>query len=367
MNGVILSAWPNSHTLSENLSNSEFVKRNFLQDIERAGLVGRGGAAYPVAMKWSAVLDSLKISKRGYVIVNGAEGEPGVAKDAHILANYTQTFLDGLLNINDFFGDEKIKKIYIFLNHDYYEKYLKKIVSILSNKKFKSIAHKIEFFLKPLDSGYIGGEESTILNIIEGKRVVPRIRPPYPTTSGLKGLPTLIHNVETIYNIALLSEGLYEGKRFYTINGAARKPGVYYYPSDWDLEKVLRTSGNYPDFPFFVQIGGQASGEVLNSEQLMVPAESSASIMIYDRTTTKEDRLIKHWVEFFHNNSCGQCTACREGTYRLSEMLNSKEYDKDLFWDIVENMAETSFCALGSSLPIPLYSYYNNIKKYVRN
>lgn len=343
------------------------MKNKLLQAIEDAGLVGRGGASYPVAMKWSAVLTALKSAKGGYIIANGAEGEPGVSKDAYILEKYPEDFLEGLLLANNFLGDAKIKKIYIFLSHDYYKKYLKSLKNVLNKKHFLRISSKIIFFPKPIDSGYIGGEETTILNIIEGKRAVPRLRPPYPTSCGLHDSPTLVHNIESLYNIALVSKNEYQGKRFYTINGAAKKPGVYFYPADWTLEKVLKTSGNYPNFPFFTQIGGQASGEVLNSEQLDFPAESSASIMIYDKTTTKEERLIRHWISFYKENSCGQCTACREGTYRLLEMINAKDYDKELFWDIVENMAETSLCALGSSLPLPLESYHNNIKKYGRN
>ena len=342
------------------------MKKDLLKAIEDAGLVGRGGAAYPVAMKWSAVLESLKKVKGGYIVANGAEGEPGVFKDGYILEKYPETFLDGLLLANNFLGDLKIIKIYLFLDSDYYKKYSKSLKTLLSKKKFINIASKVVFFAKPLDAGYIGGEESAMLNIIEGKRAVPRLRPPYPTSCGLNNLPTLVNNIETLYNVALVSEDKYEGKRFYTINGATKKPGVFYYPADWSLEKVLKMSGNYPNFPFFVQIGGQASGEVFNSEQLDIPAESSASIMIYDKETTKEERLVKHWISFYHNNSCGQCTSCREGTYRLFEMINAKEYDRELFWDIVENLTETSFCALGASLPIPLLSYHNNIKKYGR-
>lgn len=94
-----------------------------------------------------------------------------------------------------------------------------------------------------------------------------------------------------------------------------------------------------------------------------LPADSAASIMVYDEKRTNEKKLIEYWLNFYFNNSCGQCVTCREGTYRLQEMIKSKSYDEETFWDIVSALDDNSFCALGSSLPIPLLSYYQNIKK----
>jgi len=128
------------------------------------------------------------------------------------------------------------------------------------------------------------------------------------------------------------------------------------------IESVLKQSSNYPSFDFFVQIGGNASGEILNSEQISVPADSAASIMVYDKNKTDEKKLIEYWLKFYFNNSCGKCVTCREGTYRLYEMIKAKTYDQKIFWDIVSALDDSSFCALGSSLPIPLLSYYRNIK-----
>ncbi len=337
-------------------------KSSLIQKIEEAALVGRGGASYPVAWKWRAVKDSLKKEKEAYIIVNGAEGEPGVKKDGFILEKYSEDFIFGLNLAFEFLGPDKVKKVYLFLNKDYLKNFQAKLKKVLSDEKFKALNKKIEFFQKPIDSGYIGGEESAILNIIEGLKTEPRFRPPFPTTKGLFNKPTLVNNVETFFDVALVSKNEYQAERFYTISGAVKKPGVYRFPALMPIEEVLKLSGNYPSFDFFVQIGGNASGEILNSEQILVPAESAASIMVYDKKRTDEKKLIEYWLKFYFNNSCGQCVTCREGTYRLYEMIRAKSYDEKIFWDIVSALDDSSFCALGLSLATPLLSYYRNIK-----
>lgn len=337
--------------------------KNFLEKIEAAALVGRGGAAYPVSCKWRAVKESLKKSDYGYIIANGSEGEPGVKKDGYILENHLDNFIFGLNLSLTFLGVKKIKKVYIYLNKDYFKKYSKKINKLLETKEYSHLKEKIEIFLKPIDSGYVGGEETSILNIIEGKKAESRFRPPYPSTSGLFSKATLVNNIETFFDIALLSKGEYKSERFYTISGDVKKPGVYRFPSSMSVEDVLKKTSNYPNFKFFAQVGGNASGEVLNQKQLIIPAEGSALIMVYNLEKTSEKKLLKYWLNFYYNNSCGHCLVCREGTYRLQEMIKLKEYDEKVFWDIVASLEDTSLCALGSSLPVPLLSYYRNIKK----
>lgn len=338
-------------------------KNTLLSKIEAAALVGRGGASFPVAWKWSSVLNALKKETAAYIVVNAAEGEPGVKKDGFILEKHTEDFLDGLNLALEFLGTKKVKKIYLFLNKDYFKKSELKIKNLLLQKKYQELAKKFDFFLKPLDAGYIGGEETAILNIIEGRKAEPRFKPPFPTTLGLFNKPTMVNNVETFLDVALVSRGEYKNERFYTISGAVKKPGVYCFPALMPIETILKQTNNYPNFDFFVQIGGNASGEILDSNQLNLPADSAASIMVYDKKKTNEKKLIEYWLSFYFNNSCGQCVTCREGTYRLYEMIKSKSYDEEAFWDIVSALDDSSFCALGSSLPIPLLSYYQNIKK----
>lgn len=330
--------------------------------IKKANLVGRGGACFPTALKWEAVFKALGDEK--YVVINAAEGEPGVKKDGYILANYSTELFNGVSLAMEYLG---AKKCYLYINPVYYKKYR---LQILRAVKASGLTKCFEFFVKPREAGYIGGEETAILNAISNLKIEPRLKPPYPTTSGLWECPTLIDNVETFYNVSLVNKGRFQKERFYTISGPIKNPGVYSYPDDWTMEKILYESGNYPKFPFFVQVGGDASGEVLNQEQLGVAATGAASITVYDLKKHSPAKLLAYWINFFQKNSCGQCTPCREGTYRLAEMMKQKLVDWKIFSELLDDLSETSFCALGASVPVPIKSYFknvlnNNLKKII--
>ncbi len=339
------------------------MTNNIIKKIQTAGLVGRGGACFPTAKKWQAVKANLTGKKTGYIVINGAEGEPGVKKDGYILEHYSPEVINGVYLADKFLGSNKITKIYFFINQEYYNKYGASIKNILAAKKYSALNKKIEFILKPKKLSYISGEESALLNFIEGKKIEPRLKPPFPTKKGLFNKPTLINNIETFYNVSLVSKGKYNNYRFYTISGAVRRRGVYYLPADLTIEQVLLRTKNAPPYNFFVQVGGEASGEVLNSEQLQQAVSGAGSIMVYDINRTDGAKLIKYWLKFYYNQSCGNCTACREGTYRLWQLVNAKEFDENLFWELIDNLEDSSFCALGFSLPIPIKTYFQNILK----
>ncbi len=337
-------------------------KANILTKIDAAGLVGRGGASFSVAQKWTAVQAALRTKKHGYIIINGAEGEPGVKKDGFIIKHYPEELIWGIDLADKFFGSQKIGHIYIFLNQEYFKKYTPVLKKVLSAKKYSALEKKIKFIAKPEELTYVSGEESALLNFIEGRKIEPRLKPPYPTSQGLFGSPTLINNVETFYNVSLLSQGKFKHERFYTINGAVRHPGVYSLPAELTIEDVLKRTSNIPDFKFFVIVGGEAAGEVLRADQLERPVEGVGSIMIYDLNRTSKKKLLAYWLRFYFTESCGNCTICREGTYRLYELIHQKKFDKKLFGEIISGLEESSFCALGRSLPIPIKSYFLNIE-----
>jgi len=336
---------------------------NILDKIKKANLIGRGGGGFPTALKWQMVKKAKGDKK--YVICNASEGEPGVRKDGYILENFGERVMDGMKIAVDFLADDNIKNkkskynvaSYIFINHQYYKKLGGKLNKIInSNRKYK-----IELFAKPINSGYIGGEETSILNAIEGKRIEPRLRPPFPTTNGLWGCPTLINNVETFYNVSLAVADEFKKNRFYTIGGDCLNSGVYELADNLTIEKILKETNNYPKFDFFVQVGGDASGEVLNSKQLNKPASGAGSITIYDAKKYKPKEMIRKWIGFFVNESCGQCTPCREGVYRLNEIINSNNLDWQLIEELLNNLDEASFCGLGSVVPAPIRSYRKNV------
>ena len=320
---------------------------DILEKIKQAGLVGRGGACFPVAKKWEAVKNAVGVKK--YVVCNAAEGEPGVLKDGFILEHYAEKVIDGMKIAIDFLGADKG---YLFLSHAYGKKLNKKLSGLLKNSA-------IEIFIKPLGAGYIGGEESAVLNAIEGLRIEPRLKPPFPTTIGLWGFPTLINNVETFYNISLVGSGQYKNNRFYTITGDCPNEGVYELPESFTIKKALKETKNYSNFSFFVQSGGGASGEALNSRQLERPVEGAGSITVYSITKSNFKKVINNWLDFFINESCGQCTPCREGTLRLKEVFMAEKVDWELFNNLLDNLADTSFCALGCSVVVPIKSFIN--------
>ncbi len=322
---------------------------NILTKIKKAGLVGRGGASFPTATKWSMAKEATADKK--YVVCNASEGEPGVKKDGYILKNLAQEVIKGINLAIDFLSAEKG---IIYINHDYYKKFAKKLKKIIGQSP-------IELFIKPIGSGYIGGEESSILNIIEGRRVEPRLRPPFPTIVGLWGFPTLINNVETFLNVSLVAANKFKNTRFYTVSGDCLWDGVYEFSDSNTIEKVLKETNNYPKFPFFVQAGGDASGEVFNEKQLRRGVNGAGSIRIYSIEKYKPKKLIHNWLDFFINESCGKCTPCREGVYRLLELAESEIVDWHLFGELLNNFGEASFCGLGQVVPVPIKSYIKNV------
>lgn len=338
---------------------------NLIAKIIKADLRGSGGAGFPVSIKWQAVKNSIEKNKKAsyYIIINAAEGEPGVKKDAYILEHHANLVLEGVKASATTLGLKQLAGIYCFINHEYYKLYAKKINKLLDDHQFLSLKVFWHWTLKPKVLSYLCGEETVLLNVIEGHRHEPRLKPPFPVSHGLFGLPTLINNVETFYSVALVANGTYDAKRFYTINGEVPRPGIYHLPNNWKIEDILRLTGNWPLYKFFVQVGGDVSGEVLNSTQLKRLVSGSGSITIYSWFDHNKEEMTYRWLKFFKDNSCGKCTPCREGTYRLLELFEAKKTYSPEFWDILELLKDGSFCAYGKSIPLPLSSYYKNILK----
>lgn len=305
---------------------------DIIAKIERANLLGRGGAGFPVCFKWKAVKNAFGHEK--YIICNASEGEPDVFKDKYILEKYSDEVINGIeIALNELGANSA----YIYLNPKYYSKFKRKLERLIGDLP-------IELFKKT--ENYIAGEETCLLNVIEGKKEEPRMKPPYPTESGLFGCPTLINNVETFYYISKIDKDKYEGKRFYSISGDVKHRGVFEFPENWSIKKILRETGNWPNFDFFVKTGGGATGDILLKDELDVLAEGAGAVIVFDKKKTKLIPLMKRWAEFFFNGNCDKCTPCREGMYRIREILNSK-LDKETLGDIFFVMEKTSLCPLG--------------------
>jgi len=311
---------------------------DIIEKIKKSKLLGRGGAGFPTGLKWEAVKNAK--SEKKFVICNASEGEPETFKDGHILENFPDKVIAGIKIAMEAVGADSAC---IYLRHDYFYKF---------GHKLKELAgSSITLFKKT--GGYIAGEETSLLEAIEGKKPEPRMKPPYPTESGLFGFPTLINNIETFYRVWEISEGKYNGKRFYSISGAVKNKGVYEFSENALISQILRETNNFPDFDFFVQAGGGASGEILLKEEIDKPSEGSGSIIVYDLKNTDPYLLMEKWADFFFQGNCDKCVPCREGIYRILEMAKAKKIDKAAIEEILFAMEETSFCPLGKGATKP--------------
>lgn len=354
------------------------MKKDIIKLLKQSGLTGRGGAGFPTWQKWQAVKTAK--AKQRFVICNASEGEPLVFKDKFIFEHYPEEVING---IKIALKTIHCSRAYIYINKEYYGlfgKKLKQLVGKLPVELFQkpggparntSSASNVERSSADWHSdadGYLAGEETTLLNAIEDKPLEPRLKPPYPTQVGLFGCPTLINNVETFYWVSKIAKGEYQGNRFYSIasdpstrSGQAPNPGVFELPENYTIEQILRDTKNLPSFPFYIQAGGAVSGEILLPSELNRPLKSIGALVIYNKTTTNPLSLMQKWAEFFLKENCDKCTPCREGIFRIAEILQKaqnepsqqsqskmfNETEKEKLNDIFLALEKTSFCPLG--------------------
>jgi len=307
-----------------------------IEKLKAAGLRGRGGAGFPAWQKWQMVKDAPGETK--YVVCNVSEGEPAVAKDSHILEKWPDIVIEGIESAMNEVG---AKKSYLYLRQDYFDKFKDTLAEIIG-------VRPIEIIREP--GGYLGGEETALLESIEGKAVEPRIKPPFPPQAGLWGRPTLINNLETLYFAARIVRGEYKNTRFYTIAGDCAVPGVFERGEGLTIKEILEKTGNWPKDEFFVQAGGGASGAIMLADELEVPLSGVGSIVIYDKAKTDPRQLGLKWINFFIAENCGKCVPCREGVYRLREIFSKEPLDIARAQNIVKLLAAASFCPFGKGV-----------------
>jgi len=324
--------------------------KNIIAELKKYNLLGRSGSCFPTALKWELVKNR-KANKK-YIICNGSEGEPKNFKDKFILQNYPEIVIEGvkiaLKTIDNSLA-------FIYLKKDYYQKFGNKLRRLSKGFPIKIIEKR---------GNYLGGEETVICEAIEGsKRPEPRIKPPFPSESGLWGCPTLVNNVETFYCIGKISQGRYEKTRFYTITGDVKKQGVYELSENCTIKSILKQTGNYPDFKFFVQSGGGAMGEILLEKELNKQVQGIGCIVVFSAKKTNPIALMKEWTTFFLAENCDKCTPCREGIYRIDEIIKKGKFDKQVLSDIFLVLEKTSLCPLGTNASLPFKTL---IKKVIK-
>ena len=328
-------------------------ERELLLKIKESGLLGRGGALFPTWKKIEGVMNS---PKRKIIVCNAEESEPGTFKDRFIIERNPFILIEGVAIVSKII---KAEKAFIYLRKDY--SFLKTNLE-RAIKKYNRYFGDIDIKIVISGGGYICGEETAILNSLEGKRPIPRKKPPYPTESGYMNNPTLISNVETFSMIPLIILNYYDPELYlFSISGNVENPGVYEEKIGVKLEKLLRRAkpkGN-PEYIFFGGSGGFIKYDpsiILDNNNLKRYGCSlgTRSIIVVNDTQNILE-IIKHLTEFFIQESCGYCTPCREGNLRVLEILEKFEKEgideKSLenLKDLVSYIAETSRCPLGRS------------------
>ncbi|MDP3244219.1 MAG: NADH-ubiquinone oxidoreductase-F iron-sulfur binding region domain-containing protein [bacterium] len=322
-------------------------KQNIIGKIKAHHLLGRGGAAFPTAIKWEAVQKAS--GKKKYIVCNGSEGEPGVFKDGFILKKYPAEVINGIkIALQTFPGSAA----YIYLRRDYFSAH---------KKRLEKLAKGLPITIIKEMGGYLCGEESTLLESIEGHRFEPRAKPPYPTEKGLFACPTLINNVETFFAVSQIAKDEYKNTRFFSLSGDLPRPGVYQLPEDWSIKRVLKETNNWPRGDFFVQNGGGASGVFLTLKELNQKICGAGAIVVYAKKKHRPTDLAKKWLNFYFQQNCGRCLPCREGVYRLKELLEKNKLTPASGRDILLVLKQTSFCPLGKSLAVPLEGLFKKI------
>ncbi len=341
-----------------------------IKTMEDSGLRGLGGAGFPTGRKWRIV--RAEAAPR-LMAVNIDEGEPGTFKDRTYLERDPHRFLEGMLIASWAVG---ISAIYIYLRDEYHG-----CRALLEQEIAKLKVHppaplpKIE--LRRGAGAYICGEESAMIESIEGKRGMPRLRPPYVAQVGLFGRPTLEHNFETLYWVReLLEKGAApfaaqgrhgrKGLRSFSVSGRVRNPGVKLAPAGITITELIEEfcGGMAEGHTFYGYLPGGASGGILPAAMGDIPLDfdtlqphgcfigSAAVIVLSNHDTAKA--AARNMMRFFEHESCGQCTPCRVGTAKANTLIAGDEWDQPLLAELSQVMRDASICGLGQAAPNPV-------------
>ena len=342
-----------------------------LDQLQAAGLQGRGGAGFPAHIKWRAVQGQADPVR--YIVCNGDEAEPGTFKDRECMLRRPHRVLEGLAIAATTVG---ARDIYIYVRGEFPAER-----ESLERARAASGTHLdgLTFHFVAGHGAYICGEETALLESIEGRRGMPRLKPPYPTEAGLFGKPTLINNVETLACVPsiLLRGGAWfraqgrtePGSKLYCISGHIQRPGVYELPLGATLDEVVAAAGGYVGTPRAFSPGGASSGflpialrdQPLDFKGLQAAGSmlGSAGIVVINDSVRMDDAAL-HQAVFFEDESCGQCAPCRIGTRVVRRALDRHRAGQaDAFAhidDVAWEMEEGSICGLGMIAALPLTS-----------
>ena len=366
----------------EKLTGNEVEQERVLKELENSNLRGLGGAGFPAGKKWRILKEQ---SSPRLLAVNIDEGEPGTFKDRFYLESDPHRFFEGMLMASKVVG---IDKIYIYLRDEYAAVRTIMIDEIEKiRNKFQNTIPEIE--LRRGAGAYICGEESAMIESIEGKKGMPRLRPPFVAQVGLFGRPTLEHNMETLYWVRDIAEkgakwftsygrNGRNGLRSFSVSGRVKKPGVHLAPAGITVKELIEeyAGGMLDNHKFYAYFPGGASGGILPASMCDIPLDfdtlneydcfiGSAAIIIL----SDHDKVVKAastTMSFFEHESCGKCTPCRVGTSKATKLMKQEKWNIKLLNDLANVMSDSSICGLGQAASNPLKSVLKHFPKEIK-
>ena len=359
--------------------DGKFNVENVIDELSKSGLKGMGGAGFPSGQKWKFV----RMEKGPRLMtINGDEGEPGTFKDKLYLETNMHKFFEGMLIAA---WAVEAKKIYIYMRDEYPGIRIKMIKELDKLKSSQILDDETKIYIRRGAGAYICGEESAMIESIEGKRGLPRHKPPFVSKVGLFGKPTLNHNIETVYWVRdILEKGHkwysdqgkrgHKGPHSYSVSGRVKNPGVKVAPAGITMNELLNDycGGMQDGHKFFGYLPGGASGGILPADKADVPLDfgtleelgcfigSGAIVVFSDKDSIKS--VVLNLLKFFNDESCGQCTPCRVGTEKAVKLLEKNIWDEKLLRELVDTMGEASICGLGQAAGNPITCSLNYFK-----
>jgi len=392
----------NSHLLKtyESVEGYEGLKKalalkpeEVTQIVKDSGLRGRGGAGFPTGMKWTFLAKNT--GKPAYLCVNADEGEPGTFKDREILRKDPHMLIEGIVIASYALG---IHTAYVYMRGEFMKEGETLLQAIKEAREKKYVGKNVlgtdfdlEIYLHMGAGAYICGEETALLESLEGKKGQPRIKPPFPAVEGLFKCPTIVNNVETLANVPhiLLNGAKWfrqwgtekaPGMRLFAVSGHVQKPGVHEWPLNTSLTELIeRAGGLFPGRRLKAVIPGGASSAVLRAEECDVTMDfetlaskgtmaGSGAVIVMDDTTCMV-KVLRVLSDFFSHETCRQCTPCREGSTWVARVIRNlengegTEKDLELLFDICDNMKGKTICVFSDAAAAPVESIISKFRE----